>query len=246
MLCVHGGAAHAHWFDFVAPGFTPDFHVRSLDLRGHGDSDWADPPAYSFADYASDVAAVVDTLDLRDFVLIGHSMGGMVSLVYAATHPGRIGKLVIVDTTMRMSEAIIERLRDMGKRPNRRYETHDELVTQYRLLPPGTHAAPQEVIHHVARHSGRQVADGDWRHKFDRGLYSIFEHLDGIPMWSSVRIPALLVKGERSARITPQILGRIRERAPQVELAEVPDSDHHVTLDNPDGFVRAVRGFLRR
>ena len=60
----------------------------SLDLRGHGDSDWADPPAYAFEDYASDVAAVVEKLDLRDFVLVGHSMGGMVSLVYAATYPG--------------------------------------------------------------------------------------------------------------------------------------------------------------
>ena len=38
MLCIHGGAAHSHWFDYIAPGFTPDYHVRSLDLRGHGDS----------------------------------------------------------------------------------------------------------------------------------------------------------------------------------------------------------------
>src|SRR5918912_1507562 len=73
MLCVHGGAAHAHWFDFVASGFTADYHVMSLDLRGHGDSAWADPPAYSFERYASDIAAFTDVLDLKDFVLIGHS-----------------------------------------------------------------------------------------------------------------------------------------------------------------------------
>ena len=45
MLCVHGSAAHAHWFDFVAPGFTPDYHVRAIDLRGHGDSAPVDPPS---------------------------------------------------------------------------------------------------------------------------------------------------------------------------------------------------------
>ena len=44
MLCVHGGAAHAHWFDFVAAGFNADYHVRALDPRGHGDSAWSDPP----------------------------------------------------------------------------------------------------------------------------------------------------------------------------------------------------------
>src|SRR5688572_32169271 len=82
MLCVHGGAAHGHWFDFVASGFTADHHVRALDLRGHGDSQRADPPAYSYRDYADDIHAVAEALDLRDFTLVGHSMGGIVSLLY--------------------------------------------------------------------------------------------------------------------------------------------------------------------
>jgi pimeloyl-ACP methyl ester carboxylesterase len=245
MLCLHGGAAHAHWFDFVASGFTPDFHVRSLDLRGHGDSDWADPPTYSFADYASDVAVIAEKLNLRNFVLVGHSMGGMVSLVYAAAHPGRLSALVIVDTTMYMSEASVARLRDMGNRASR-YASREELVRRYRLLPAGAHAAAPEVIRHIAQHSGRKIADEDWRHKFDRGLYSLFERLDGIPLWERVRVPALLVKGAHSTRITPSILESIRVRAPQVEMVEVPASDHHVTLDNPAGFVAAVRSFLER
>lgn len=246
MLCIHGGAAHAHWFDFVAPGFTPDFHVRSLDLRGHGDSDWADPPAYAFADYAADVNAVVESLDLRDFVLIGHSMGGMVSLVYSATYPGRMAKLVIVDTTMHMSEATIARLRELGSRPSSSYSSHEELITRYRLMPQGTQAAAPAIIRHVAQHSGRRVADGDWRHKFDRGLYSIFEHRNGFSLWESIRVPALLVKGERSNRVNDEIFAAIKARAPQTELAVVPDSDHHITLDNPPGFVKVVRDFLAR
>src|SRR4051794_8664007 len=94
MVCVHGGQAHAHWFDFVAPGLTPDFHVYALDLRGHGNSEWADPSTYSFETYAADINAFLEKLDLKDVVLVGHSMGGMVSLLYAATHPGRVSKLI--------------------------------------------------------------------------------------------------------------------------------------------------------
>ena len=60
MLCLHGGAVNAHWFDFVAAGFTANYHVRAMDQRGHGDSAHAQPPDYSYARYAADVAAVVE------------------------------------------------------------------------------------------------------------------------------------------------------------------------------------------
>ena len=76
MVCLHGGAAHAHWFDFVAPDFTPDYHVLALDQRGHGDSEWANPPSYTYERYAADLAEVAAKLDLRDFVLVGPSIGG--------------------------------------------------------------------------------------------------------------------------------------------------------------------------
>src|SRR5688572_22350086 len=81
MLCVHGGAAHAHWFDFVAGGFTGNYHVRAIDQRGHGDSQWdrSTPPDYSYQRYAADLHELIEKLDLRDFILVGHSMGGVVS-----------------------------------------------------------------------------------------------------------------------------------------------------------------------
>ena len=246
MVCLHGGAAHAHWFDFVAGGFTADHHVRALDLRGHGDSEWADPPVYSFDKYASDVAEVVEKLDLHDFVLVGHSMGGMVSLVYAATHPGRVGRLVLVDTTMQLSKESVAGLRDLGTRPAKDYATQEELIRRYRLQPEGPKLAAPEVIRHVAGNSGRQTAEGPWRHKFDRNLYAIFERLDGKPYWNHIKIPALLIKGEHSDRVNEKIFEEVKARSTRVELVEVPESDHHITLDNPGGFVKVVKAFLEK
>jgi pimeloyl-ACP methyl ester carboxylesterase len=246
MLCVHGGAAHGHWFDFIASAFTPEYHVRALDLRGHGDSDRADPPEYDYRDYASDVANFVEALDLRDFTLVGHSMGGIVSVVYAAMKPERLGRVVIVDSRMHMSVESIERLRAFGTRPSSTYATQEELVQRYRLEPPGTMIAAPEVIRHVALNSGRRLDDGTWTHKFDRSLYSTFERIDAMPCWDSIRVPALIVRGERSERVDDETFEEIRRRAPQVELAQVAHSDHHITLDNPSGFVEAVRTFLAK
>jgi pimeloyl-ACP methyl ester carboxylesterase len=246
MLCVHGGAAHAHWFDFVAPGLTPDHHVFSLDLRGHGDSAWAaDPHTYSWKTYAEDVNAFVEKLDLTDFVLIGHSMGGMISLVYAATHSGRMGRLVIVDSIMLMPADRVSRMREFGAKPARSYATQEELIARYRLEPAETQMAPPEVIRRMAMHSGRQVAGGRWQHKADRRVYANFEQIAGVPLWEKVKVPALAIRGERSTRFTPEVLAEVRVRAPQVQMAEVSASDHHITLDNPQGFVDAVRTFLR-
>jgi pimeloyl-ACP methyl ester carboxylesterase len=245
MLCVHGGAAHAHWFDFVARDFSANYHVRALDLRGHGDSAWAEPPEYSYECFASDLAEVVEKLDLRDFVLIGHSMGGMAALVYAATYPGRAGKLVVVDTTLHMAPERIAAMREVGARQGSNYATREEFAARYRLRPGGTTAAPG-IIRHVAEHAARQVNDGSWRHKFDRNIYLQRVSVDGLPYWNRIGIPALLVKGDRSPRITPQIFAAVKSRCPHVELAEVAHSDHHVTLDNPSGFAHAVNAFLVR
>lgn len=244
MLCVHGAAAHAHWFDFVAAAFTPTHHVRALDLRGHGDSAWAPMQTYDFKHFAADLNAVVEALDLRDFDLVGHSMGGMVSLVYASTYPGRLGRLVIVDSIMLMPMERINAMRAFGLTPPSSYATQDELVARYRLNPPETQIAPAEILRHEAIHSGRQGPDGRWQHKADRRVYANTSQIDGIPMWDKIKVPALVIRGERSTRFGPEEMIRIREHAPHVRLAEVSASNHHIMLDNPDEFAGVVQDFL--
>lgn len=243
MLCLHGGAVNAHWFDFVAGRFTADYHVRALDQRGHGGSAWADPPEYGYDRYASDIAQVVEKLDLRDFVLVGHSMGGLVSLVYAATYPGRVKALVVIDSTLRATPERVALLHEIGRREGSNYATQDEFIARFKVRPEGTQAVPG-IIRYLAERGARHGADGRWRHKFDRNVYSKRELMDIPPLWDRVKIPVLLVKGGLSNRITPAIYEDIKARAPQVEIAEVPVSEHHVTLDNPPDFVRVVKAFL--
>jgi pimeloyl-ACP methyl ester carboxylesterase len=245
MLCLHGGAVNAHWFDFVAPGFTADYHMRSLDQRGHGDSARAEPPEYSYDAYAADLHEIVKKLDLRDFVLMGHSMGGLVSLIYAATYPGRVKKLVLIDSTLVATPDRVALLHQVGAREGKTYPTHDDFIENFRVRPAGTTAAP-EILRYLAERSGREGADGLWRHKFDRNVYAKRVLIDFPPYWDRIDVPALYVKGGRSNRITPEIARDARTRCPHFELVEVPDADHHVTLDNPGGFVEAVRRWLAR
>ncbi|OPY87546.1 MAG: Tropinesterase [Syntrophaceae bacterium PtaU1.Bin231] len=245
MLCLHGAAAHAHWFDFVAPGLAADYHVLALDQRGHGDSAWADPPDYSYPRLVSDLAEVVDRLDLRNFVLVGHSLGGMVSLLYAAAHPGRVSRLVVIDSMQRISEERVAVLRSVGSREGGSYDTLEEFVARYRLHPSSTYTRP-EIVAYLAGYSARRSADGRWRHKVDRRVYRDRHAVDGMPCWERITIPALLIKGSRSTRISPVVAAEIRARCPQVEIVELCGSGHHVPLDNAAGVVGAIRTFLGR
>jgi pimeloyl-ACP methyl ester carboxylesterase len=245
MLCVHGSAAHGHWFDFIAPGFTPDYHVRALDLRGHGDSDPVDPPAYFYSDYAADLDRFVRALDLRDLVLVGHSMGGTISLVYSATYPGRVGKLIVVDSTVNLPKDRIKQMRDIGSRPGRDYDSKEAMVERYGLRPGNSLATP-EVVRYIASRSVKQTPQGLWRYKFDRGVYATREMFDGRRYWNDVKVPVLLVRGGCSHRITAEVYEDVKARCPQAELVTVAASDHHVTLDNPRGFIDAVKPWLEK
>jgi pimeloyl-ACP methyl ester carboxylesterase len=245
LLCVHGSAANAHWFDFVATDLRADYRVLSLDQRGHGDSAWAADADYSYARYALDLAAVVEELGCDDITLVGHSMGGMVSLSYAATAPARVGKLVIVDSTMKLSAERVSMLRGVGDRPGRSYDSRAAYVENYRLRPAGATEMP-DTVRHLAATGCRQFDDGQWRNKFDRKVYATRVGIEGLSYWDDIKIPSLYIKGALSDRMNDEVAAEIQARCPQLEFAEVPAANHHVTLDNPLGFNLALRHFLSK
>src|SRR5437773_6886375 len=77
-VLLHGGGAHVHWWDSVAPMLAEHGRVYALDFRGHGRSQWANPPVYGPASYFQDAQAFIGHLNAK-VVLVGHSMGGAVS-----------------------------------------------------------------------------------------------------------------------------------------------------------------------
>lgn len=243
LLCVHGSAANAHWFDYVADGLRAEYRVLSLDQRGHGDSTWAADANYTYARYALDLAAVIEHIGVDDLVLVGHSMGGMVSLACAAAAPQRVGKLVIVDSTMILSADRVTAMRGIGDRPGRSYDSQQAYVDNFRLRPDGARDAPS-LVRHLAVTGCREFDDGQWRNKFDRKVYASRVRIEGMAFWDKIKIPSLYIKGGLSDRMNDEIAAQIRARCAQIEFAEVPAANHHVTLDNPVGFNVALRQFL--
>lgn len=245
MLCLHGGGAHAHWFDMVAGEFTRDFHVLALDQRGHGDSSWADPAIYTYAHYVDDLTRVIEALDLRDITLVGHSMGGMVSVLYAAARPQRLKSLIVIDSTLRITPAMLEKMNATGRHPGRAFASLDDYVARFKLRPAETMATPA-TLDYIARFSARQFEDGAWRHKLDRQMMATRTPIDGVPPWRDIHLPALIIKADLSRRVSPEILADVQAACPHVQVREVSRSEHHITLDNPAECAAVMRSFVDR
>jgi len=96
LVLVHGGAAHARWWDFIAPLLASRHHVVALDLSGHGDS--GRRGNYPPTRWAEEVMAVAAARGIDHPVLVGHSMGGFVSIIAAAEHGDELAGAVIVDS----------------------------------------------------------------------------------------------------------------------------------------------------
>jgi pimeloyl-ACP methyl ester carboxylesterase len=242
VLLLHGGAAHAHWFDAVAAGLGAGRHVAALDQRGHGESQWARPPAYATRDFVADLLGVLDALGWRQAVLVGHSMGGHNAIAGAAWHPERVRGLVIVDSRPAIPAERLEQMKERGARPLRRHPTVEAAVAAFRLLPPDTDADPA-LLAHLARESVVD-RDGAISLRFDPACYAAREPVDGWPLLARITAPTLVVRGERSPVLPRPMAERLRAAVPGARLLEVPDAFHHLVLDRPDAFARLLRSFL--
>ncbi len=243
VVLLHGGSAHAHWWDLFAAAIADAYHAYALDLRGHGDSEHCRPPAYRLDDYARDLAAFIDAAVRERVLLVGHSLGGLVATLYAASAAEKIRALVIVDTSLRITAAGARYMTRLQRFPQPVYRTREEAVRRFRLLPTHTTAAAP-VLAHVAACAIRQLAHGHWTLKFDREAMGHNEPVDLTACLQRLQCPILFVRGADSTLLTAEVLARLLTAVPHAEASEVPDAHHHVMLDNPSAFERIVRAFL--
>ncbi len=96
VLTVHGITANCRCWDIVANSLIPEFDVYAMDLRGRGLSDKPDS-GYSLAHHVKDIVAILDGLEIEKINLMGHSLGAFITLAFAAEHPDRVNRIVLVD-----------------------------------------------------------------------------------------------------------------------------------------------------
>ena len=244
LILLHGGAAHAHWWSFIAPQFSQKYFVIAPNLSGHGDSEHRE--SYSMERWSDEVMAVAAAANSQPKpIVVGHSMGGHVALAMAARYGHELAGAIVLDSPVRAPDPESEEGQRgrMFKNP-KVYPDLETAMDHFFLMPP----QPCEndfIVDYIARNSLKETSDG-WTWKFDRNVFSPERYRDSEESYiEHVTCRMALMHGQLSDLVTPEVqehMEALTGRA--VPMVEIPQAYHHVPLDQPLALIAAVRAIL--
>jgi pimeloyl-ACP methyl ester carboxylesterase len=245
LVLVHGGGAHAHWWDHIAPLLALDRRVLALDLSGHGDSGRRD--TYTLDAWATEVLAVAADAGLTEPpTVIGHSMGGLVTLRLASLFGTRLAGAVVIDSPVRNRDLTPEEMAARERRafgPLRVYPSREDAIAHFRTIPP-QETLPYATAH-VAATSVRPAPDGDgWTWKFDPRIFGREPFGAAAATLNRLDCRIALFRPEHgimSAQMSQILYDRLGRVAPVIEI---PAAAHHIMLDQPVALIAALRTLL--
>jgi pimeloyl-ACP methyl ester carboxylesterase len=211
------------------------------DLRGHGESDWANPPEYGCAEYAADIAALIEALSLTQVSIVAHSMSVYHTLRHAAARPDGLKSIILVDIEPTGRPEHREILRAAGRKPERRFQSVAEAVERERRIMP---SADGNLLSEFVRHNLRPVdADSYLTYRYDPATLAQFDYYDEWDKLARIPCPVLVVYGSDSPLVSSDTMRRVADELPLGQLASVPGG-HLPHLENSRAFTQLVLEFL--
>lgn len=254
LLFVHGASAHADWWSFIAPFFAEHYRVAAISMSGMGGSDWRE--RYTFDLFAAEMHACAKAAGLYEAqdkpIYIGHSFGGAAVYYASVANPDRMKGTILVDSGFgrrpkkEESEASDDVRPPEENRTKRIYPSFEAALARFRFMPT-QNAENLYITDWIARHSLKEVDDGEggrgWTWRFDPMLFPRLDRSSLMTLAGRKPGPVTHIYGDRSNVIArsggrPDILG------PEVKKIVIPDSDHHVMVDQPLALVAALRAVL--
>lgn len=252
ILFLHGsGQTRQSWSSALTEAIKRGYRAVSLDLRGHGDSEWAPDGQYSLDRFAADVREVIKHIG-GEPILVGASLGGIISMMIAAAPPPKVSALVLVDITARIEvSGANEVIAFMDSAPDgfASLEEAAAAVAAYlphRPRPPSTNGLKRNL----RLRNGRYYWHWDPAFmQMGRDAQSRLDVQGPSPLESvarAVNIPTLLIRGSRSRIVSEAGAREFLELVPHAEFVDIAEAHHMVAGDANDAFNAAVFGFIDR
>lgn len=248
IVLLHGVRLHAQVWNHFSRRFHHRYRILALDQRGHGDSGWGPEDAYHAEEYYSDLCAVIAARELKRFTLIGHSLGGIVSMLYASRHPETVEKLVLVDITAGAPPVPpgTDLTRVTETAPPKDFHSVEEASA---WLKSSLARAPAELVEESAVHGVRKNDAGRYTWKYDPAIAQRRRPAGQRPdMWqliTKIQAPTLVQWGSESKVVNAELAERMRTTIPHCKVECIHGAGHALFTDRPDAFAESVERFLK-
>ena len=247
VMMIHGLAGQAHVFDRIATRLSSNHHVYCLDVRGRGESAWGPANEYGFDTYVADLEAVRTALGLGRMTLVGTSMGGVISMFYAAKFGEHVERIVVNDIGPEIDPQGLQRVLSYVAGAPEMFADMKAVVRYYREhYAPMVEHLPDDQIDEFARFNVRKSDNGVYVWKMDPAVRAVGASPPAMApwdAWKAVRCPILILRGGKSDVLSPEIASRMRDAQPDSRYVEVPGVGHAPVLSEPEA-VKALAGFL--
>lgn len=250
ILFLHGsGQTRQSWSGALAEAVRRGYRAVSLDLRGHGDSDWAPDGQYSLDRFAADVRQVIEHIG-GEPILVGASLGGLIGMLIAAAPPPQVRGLVLVDITARIEKGgANEVMAFMDSAPNGFGSLEDAAAAVSAYLPHRPRPTNTSGLKRNLRlRNGRYYWHWDPAFmQMGRNAQSKLNFEGPNPLESvarAVNIPTLLIRGSRSRIVSEASAREFLEMVPHAEFVDIAGAHHMVAGDANDAFNDAVFSFI--
>lgn len=242
VLWLHGGfVSHRAWEpqrDYFQRSETAR-HWRHIyvDVPGHGASS-RDRRRYDVEEFASDLLALLDALEITEVVCVGHSLGGMIAQTMARRAPERIIAMVLADTTYSTQSTLREGAQTLLARALFRALSIEKIakMSARQLSTIRPDVGPFIYTEMMTHAADREAFLAMWR--------AVFE-FDSRAWISLIECPVLLLVAQENKATRAQRAGFIRA-IQDIEVVEIPRTGHMLGWDNPEAFNKAVEAFVER
>jgi proline iminopeptidase len=257
LICVPGGPMEASAYLGDLGGLTTQHSLVLLDLRGTGSSAIpADPASYRCDRQVQDIEALRAHLGLERIDLLAHSAGAAVAVLYAAAHPERVDRLVLINPSPRVvglevtdldRREVADQRRDEPWYPDAsaalsRIAAGDPAESDWEAVAPFVYGRWNADIQSFAAEAPTRRNAQAAAAYYGAGA---FEPAAVRAALTHLTAPVLLVSGEFDIQLPPRWAGEYAGLFPRAELAVLPGGAHFAWLDDPDWLVRTVTDFLR-
>ncbi|TYA37629.1 alpha/beta fold hydrolase [Aggregatibacter actinomycetemcomitans] len=238
LVFIHGLFGDMNNLGIIARAFSEDYAILRVDLRNHGASFHSEEMNYDLM--SEDVFHVIQSLSLREVILVGHSMGGKTAMVLAANSPDLVKGLVVID------------IAPIAYGEHGHDAVFNGLFAVKNTQPHTRQEAKPILAQHIYDESVQQFMlksfDATSVDYFRFNLTALKRNYPNLMGWQTRHIqqPCLFIKGGNSSYILPEYADRILAQCPQASSFTINGSDHWVHAEKPQFVIRAITNFLNK